>query len=381
MPHLISRKKRIYAARPAFAAYLAQYDRMVKLPVRYDDLLRYEQAIPLYDKAGRDTLWVSVLYSVHDQREVREGLMQIYAHMKTGGETDAFDHLVVDRVDLCTYGNTQPFRVRIVNTLNDNFDYFYVKRADASRLYGLELEHMLSPNVITFLYDRDTLVEEHISGIPGNMFIRSYLRDRHLDEVRLAKEFVKFNERCFLRLLGDMHSANFVIDITPDFEETTYRTAGHRLRSAELRGQAPGLSAAVLQAEQSDHLPRHQVHVARDRAPVSARGALADPTAREVFGRSARRPAVGDGAGRYRARRARGPAGRRDGRALRTRELPALSQHGRAGDRAPVHVGAAPRRVVRHQTSRGSSARRRAPCFRAPMLSPWLFFMVITLPT
>ncbi|HVZ35413.1 MAG TPA: hypothetical protein VG963_23460, partial [Polyangiaceae bacterium] len=90
-------------------------------------------------------------------------------------------------------------------------------------LYGLELEHILSPNVITFLVDRDTLVEEHISGIPGNMFIRSYLSDRHLDEVRLAKEFVKFNERCFIRLLGDMHSANFVIDITPDFEETSYR--------------------------------------------------------------------------------------------------------------------------------------------------------------
>lgn len=223
MPHLISRKKRIYAACPAFADYLSQYDRALRLPVRYDDLMRYEQAIPLYDKAGRDTLWVSVLHSAQDQREVRDGLMQIYAQMKAGGEFDAFDHLVVDRVDLCTYGNTQPFRIRILNTLNDNFDYFYIKRADASRLYGLELENMLSPNVITFLYDRDTLVEEHISGIPGNMFIRSYLSDRHLDEVRLAKEFVKFNERCFLRLLGDMHSANFVIDITPDFEETTYR--------------------------------------------------------------------------------------------------------------------------------------------------------------
>ena len=223
MPHLISRKKLIYPVRAPFAAYLAKYDRSLALPIRYDDLMRYEQAIPLYDKAGRDTLWVSVLYSAHDQEEVRDGLMRIYAHMKAGGELEAIDHLIVDRVDLCTYGNTQPFRVRIVNTLNDNFDYFYIKRADASRLYGLELEHMLSPNVISFLYDRDTLVEEHISGIPGNMFIRSYLRDRHLDEVRLAKEFVKFNERCFVRLLGDMHSANFVIDITPDFEETTYR--------------------------------------------------------------------------------------------------------------------------------------------------------------
>jgi hypothetical protein len=223
VPHLISRKKRIYGVRAAFASYLAQYDRAVALPVRYEDLLRYEQAMPLYDKAGRDTLWVSVLYPAQDQAEVRDGLMHVYAQMKAGGDISAFDHLVVDRIDLCTYGNTQPFRIRIVNTLNDNFDYFYVKRADASRLYGLELEHMLSPNVISFLYDLDTLVEEHISGIPGNMFIRSYLSDRHLDEVRLAKEFVKFNERCFIRLLGDMHSANFVIDITPDFEETSYR--------------------------------------------------------------------------------------------------------------------------------------------------------------
>jgi len=220
---MISRKKLIYPVRAPFASYLGQYDRAFSLPIRYEDLLRYVQAIPLYDKAGRDTLWVSVLYTSQDQAEVREGLMHVYAHMKAGGDLSAMDHLVVDRVDLCTYGNTQPFRIRIVNTLNDNFDYFYVKRADASRLYGLELEHMLSPNVITFLFDRDTLVEEHISGIPGNMFIRSYLSDRHLDEVRLAKEFVKFNERCFVRLLGDMHSANFVIDITPDFEETSYR--------------------------------------------------------------------------------------------------------------------------------------------------------------
>jgi len=223
MPHLISRKKRIYPVRGPFVSYLAQYDRATSLPIRYDDLIRYDQSLPLFDKAGRDTHWVSVLYSAADQEEVREGLKRIYAILKAEGDVVALDHLQVDRVDLCTYGNTQPFRVRIVNTLNDNFDYFYVKRADASRLYGLELEHILSPNAINFLYDADTLIEEHTSGIPGNMFIRSYLSDRHLDEVRLSKEFVKFNERCFLRLLGDMHSANFVIDITPDFEETVYR--------------------------------------------------------------------------------------------------------------------------------------------------------------
>ena len=35
--------------------------------------------------------------------------------------------------------------------------------------------------------------------------------------------YVKFNERCFARLLGDMRSYNFVIDITPDIEDYQYR--------------------------------------------------------------------------------------------------------------------------------------------------------------
>jgi hypothetical protein len=44
-----------------------------------------------------------------------------------------------------------------------------------------------------------------------------------LNRVRIAKEFVKFNERCFIRLLGDMRSVNYVVDVTPDFEEVQYR--------------------------------------------------------------------------------------------------------------------------------------------------------------
>jgi hypothetical protein len=133
------------------------------------------------------------------------------------------EHLYVDRIDLCVYGNTQPFRVRIVNRINDNFDYFYIKNADASRVYGLELEHLLSPNRISYLVHKNTLIEEHIAGIPGDKFMRVHMQDPHLNPIRLAKEFVKFNERCFVRLLGDMHSSNFVIDVTPDFEETHYR--------------------------------------------------------------------------------------------------------------------------------------------------------------
>ena len=43
------------------------------------------------------------------------------------------------------------------------------------------------------------------------------------NHVRIAKEFIKFNERCFVRLLGDMRSYNYVVEVTPDFEDEQYR--------------------------------------------------------------------------------------------------------------------------------------------------------------
>ncbi len=102
-------------------------------------------------------------------------------------------------------------------------DYYYVKIADASRVYGLEFEDLLSPNRINFLVDQDTLVEEHIVGIPGDMFTKPEYKWIEVNEVRMAKEFVKFNERCFVRLLGDMRAYNFVIDVTADFDDVQYR--------------------------------------------------------------------------------------------------------------------------------------------------------------
>jgi hypothetical protein len=66
-------------------------------------------------------------------------------------------------------------------------------------------------------------VEEHIPGIPGDLFINHLKTDPNINKIRLAKEFVKFNERCFIRLLGDMRSYNFVVNVTPDIEDYQYR--------------------------------------------------------------------------------------------------------------------------------------------------------------
>ncbi|WP_291727073.1 hypothetical protein [Bernardetia sp.] len=220
---LIKKKKIIYPVSEPLRKFLIEYKKEIDIPVSYSDLKRYNSSINLYDKRGDDTLWLTVFYAAEDMREIYDGLKKIYAMLKADGDLSVMEHLYIDRVDLCSYGNTQPFRVRIVNQINDNFDYFYIKQADASRVYGLELEDMISPNRINYLVHEQTLIEEHIAGIPGYQFINDHLNAPELNKIRLAKEFVKFNERCFVRLLGDMHSNNFVIDITPDFEEVHYR--------------------------------------------------------------------------------------------------------------------------------------------------------------
>jgi hypothetical protein len=217
-----SRKKPMFPVNKELRNYLKHQGREVKLPVSYNDLLHYTFSIPLKDKNDKDTLWEKSIYDKRDWDYIREGLVKIYAILKTEGDFSYVNHLDVARVDYCTFGNSHPFRIRIVNKFNDNYDHYYIKIADASRIYGLELEHILSPNRMVFLTCDNTLVEEHIPGIPGDLFIKQ-LDDPLTNKIRLAKEFVKFNERCFVRLLGDMRSYNFVVDITPDIEDYQYR--------------------------------------------------------------------------------------------------------------------------------------------------------------
>lgn len=217
--NLISRKKPFFPIEEPLEAYLRRYRRIRRGGIQYADLTRHDNAIPLYDEHGEDTLWSSVFYPATEQLEINELLLTTYAILKMDGDLTAVEGLFVDRVDLCLYGNTLPYRVRIVNEYNENFDYFYVKQVDANRIYGLELEHILSPSRIGYFVSGKTIIEEHIIGIPSKDFMHNDMPQTHFDQVRLAKEFVKFNERCFVRLLGDMHAGNFVIDIRRDFEK------------------------------------------------------------------------------------------------------------------------------------------------------------------
>lgn len=216
-------KKPSYPVSRALHGYLLLTNRETEVPISYQDLFRYNNSITLFDKKGNDTLWETLIYSESDQQFIHECLRKVYAQLKVGGDISVIEHLYIDRIDYCVYANTHPIRVRIVNRLNDLFDYFYVKQADMSRIYGMELEHLLSPNKINYLVKGTTLIEEHIQGIPGDTFIKNYLPRQDYNPLRLAKEFVKFNERCLVQLLGDMRNDNFVVEIIPDFDEMYFR--------------------------------------------------------------------------------------------------------------------------------------------------------------
>lgn len=219
----ISRKKIFYPVSGNFKKYLRSYGREMKLPVSYDSLRHFNESVVLFDKNGKDTLWETVFYQPSITEEIHHGLKRIYSLLKASGHTQAEEHLHIERIDYCVFGNSKPFRIKIVNNYNEVYDYFYIKVADASRIWGMEMEQILSPYWINYLVEENTLVEEHIAGIPGDMFAEAYMDRPEFNPKRIAKEFVKFNERCFMRLLGDMRSYNFVFDITQDFDDIQFR--------------------------------------------------------------------------------------------------------------------------------------------------------------
>ncbi|MBU2996842.1 hypothetical protein KO500_10370 [Cellulophaga baltica] len=221
---LMSKKKPAYPVSDRLNRFLERYSRTIEIPIFYEDLLRFSGSVVVYDSNDEDSLWVRVYYSEYERAEIDLSLKKVYSILISDGGDSIFQYLNVDAVDYCTFGNSKPFRIKVRNILNDNFTYFYVKKTDASRIYGLELEHMLSPYNLNYLVYKDTLIEEHIAGIPGDSFIKDFLPHcTEIEKAQLAKEFVKFNERCMIRLLGDMRSYNYVIVTTHDFDHVVYK--------------------------------------------------------------------------------------------------------------------------------------------------------------
>ena len=98
----------------------------------------------------------------------------------------------VDRVDAYLWQH-QALSCRIVNQYNDNHDTYVKKDALGSMDWN---PNNYSPQTKSIFSGRGYPIAEHIIGVPGDDFIRDFLKREELNEVRLAKEFIKFNERC-----------------------------------------------------------------------------------------------------------------------------------------------------------------------------------------
>src|SRR5690606_25241049 len=115
----ISRKKHIYPVGTGLNKYLRMYHRDAKLTCTCSDLLNFVEAVPVMDKNGEDTLWETPLYPPYLQDQLYDALRVVYAKLKASGNTRIVEHKIIDRIEYCAFGNTKPFRVRIINRLND----------------------------------------------------------------------------------------------------------------------------------------------------------------------------------------------------------------------------------------------------------------------
>ena len=81
----ISKRKPSYAISSELSDYLTEYNRNIKLPIFYDDLLRFQGSIVVYDKEDNDTLWIRVYYNEFDRKEIDVSLKKVYTLLHSDG--------------------------------------------------------------------------------------------------------------------------------------------------------------------------------------------------------------------------------------------------------------------------------------------------------
>ena len=86
--------------------YLRRFRRERDLPITYERLRDFHEAIPLIDADGRNTLWESVAYRAEEMPALNDALKRIYALLKVDGDFSVVQHLYIDRVDFCSFGNS-----------------------------------------------------------------------------------------------------------------------------------------------------------------------------------------------------------------------------------------------------------------------------------
>ena len=75
---MISKKKIHYPVQEGLRQLLHDIDRTAPLPIEYEQLLRYDNSVSLYNRDNEDTLWLSVSYPSYEKQEVDAALLHIH---------------------------------------------------------------------------------------------------------------------------------------------------------------------------------------------------------------------------------------------------------------------------------------------------------------
>ena len=77
------KRKKFYPVSDGLGKYLKHYQRALEIPPLYEELHRFSQLFPLFDRDGADTFWKTAYYEPSIRAELGAKLIQIYSLLKT----------------------------------------------------------------------------------------------------------------------------------------------------------------------------------------------------------------------------------------------------------------------------------------------------------
>ena len=83
---LISKKKPIFSVGDSLGAYLERYNQIKDSGIRFENLERHDNAVPLYDEHDKDTLWSTLFYPGLEYQGISDDLLTTYAILKSDGD-------------------------------------------------------------------------------------------------------------------------------------------------------------------------------------------------------------------------------------------------------------------------------------------------------
>ena len=83
----ISKKKPSFPISGKLNTYLTEYNRNLRIPIFYDDLLRFQGSVVVYDKHDNDTLWTRVYYNEFERENIDLSLKKVYTTLHSDGNS------------------------------------------------------------------------------------------------------------------------------------------------------------------------------------------------------------------------------------------------------------------------------------------------------